>query len=146
MLGNIPVIGLLTIFAVALVGGITFITSMRRAGREQYDLNFFKCWTFFMLSFSSFCFYLSYSFFLLILWSNDETVAEILEVESIRDNLYWGAGSIVVAFAIALLINIRKSSVLFGLVYTIAQSIASLFSILILCLAFLGLLEIRDRH
>lgn len=145
MLSNIPVIGLLVIFAVIFVGGISFITRMRRSGKEQYGLSFFKSWQFLMLSFSSFCFYVSYSFFSLVLWPNDESAAEILEVESIRDNLYWGAGSIIAAFGIALLMNIKKSTVLFGLTYTIAQSIAALFSILILCLAFLGLFEIKNR-
>lgn len=106
-------IALLFAIIFAIYVFIAALMKIRRTAYEKYDLKMIKSFQFFILL----CGFISF-------------VAAFL-AEDTSSSLAVGTVSFIIPFSIALLMNIRKSNLKFGLTYTIAQAIMSILFIMI---------------
>ena len=140
MLEGIPVIGQFIIAAIIIIFIISMVANIRNIGNEEYDLAFFKSWQFAILSFGALSFY--FSFFAII--AQDIVTEDAITDVEMMQYIYWGAGTTIASFCIALFLNIKQSTFQFGVVYTIAQGVVSAFSMFLVFLIFLRIFKAVD--
>ncbi len=112
--------GLLIICAAVLAIGY-FIAHMRTVGIEKYNVSFYMSFSFLLLV--SVCLYASVMFI-----SSMGNGSQMSMSDSDMTTLEWAAGG---AFLISTLINVKRTSVVFGIFYTVAQAIMSCFFFLL---------------
>ncbi len=140
-LDNIPTIPALLIFIIGLVGLVVAVGSLREKGTE-YGLKFFASWQFALQSIASVCFYLSFP----VAFIQNEIAkanpgSNVTQADAAA-NLQWGIAIVGIVFLITALANIKKSKLVFGALYTLAQSISSLFFFLVI---FGVITKVADR-
>ena len=112
--------GLLIICAVILAIGY-FIAHMRAAGIEKYNVSFYMSFPFLLLV--SVCLY---AFVMLI--SSMDSSGHMALSDTDTTTVEWAASG---AYLVSTLINVKRTSVVFGIVYTIAQAIMACFFFLL---------------
>ncbi len=111
---NIPIAVGLSVVLASVLSLITFIMQMRRDGAKQFELNFFQSPQFGLLMSGALIFY-------------------TLCLSSGADGIGIAQGKSLVPAAIALLINISRSNMSFGVLYTLAQAVTAYTIFLVFC-------------
>ncbi len=118
MLESIPAGGWFVIVFVAFCAAIGGMVTITRKGSE-YGLRLFRSKQFGLLFLGFICLLLSFGGY-----EEGMTEAEGLS------HVSWGLGAYGIAFVIALIMNIKKSNPVFGIIFSLLQAFMSVFSFL----------------